>query len=195
MPIYVSEGGGGQHFEPAPPGLYRAVCVDVIDLGEQETKYGKKFQLKIIWQIDAKNAQGERYQIRQTYTQSLSEGSNLRRDLEAWRGRPFSRAELAKFDVETVIGANCQLQTGQRISQNTKKPYAFIQAIVRQAPGPMLKAENYTRDEPKPQQPPDAPADEPDDAGPEYFEAGDDDVPFSIVALIPLAGLMLRMLA
>jgi len=39
----------------------------------------------------------------------LSEKANLRKDLENWRGKGFTEAELAGFDVESIRGANCLL--------------------------------------------------------------------------------------
>lgn len=147
MPIYVSEGGAD--FTPAPEGLHPAVCVDVVDLGVVQTNFGMKHQIKVIWQIAAKNEKGERFQIRRQYTPSLFEGSNLRRDLESWRGKPFSPEQLQRFDVEALIGANCQIQVAHRKSTKNRI-YANVQAIVKAAPGQKLVSENYTREESKP---------------------------------------------
>ena len=102
MPLVIKEQEG--HFEPAPPGLHEAVCVDVVDLGMVDGKFGPKRKLKLVWQLKMRNKQGEPYQVRQSYTQSLFDGSNLRRDLESWRGRSFTDAERKNFDVEKLIG-------------------------------------------------------------------------------------------
>jgi hypothetical protein len=51
------------------------------------------------------------------YTLSLNEKANLRKDLESWRGKAFSDAEIENgFDIEKLIGANCYLN----IAQNDK---------------------------------------------------------------------------
>jgi hypothetical protein len=47
--------------------------------------------------------------ISKRYTLSLNEKASLRKDLQSWRGRPFTSAELAGFDVSKLIGANCLL--------------------------------------------------------------------------------------
>jgi hypothetical protein len=47
--------------------------------------------------------------ISKRYTLSLNEKASLRKDLQSWRGRPFTPAELAGFDVSKLIGANCLL--------------------------------------------------------------------------------------
>lgn len=145
MAIIVSGNTGGD-FQPAPPGLHQAVCCDVVDLGEQETAFGIKRQVRIIWQIKTKNQKGERFQVRQTYTASLNEKSNLRRDLESWRGRPFTPKEIAAFDVEAVLGANCQLQVVQQISKKGRT-YANVKAVVPLGHGMgKMDVENYERE-------------------------------------------------
>ena len=127
MPLVIKE--TGSDFEPAPPGLHHSVCVDVVNLGWQDTKFGKRKQLKIVWQTKARDAKGRRFQIRGTYTQSLNEKSNLRHICETWRGRPFTSAELREFDVEKLLGVNCQIQVIHRVSQKGRT-YANAQAIV-----------------------------------------------------------------
>jgi hypothetical protein len=121
--------GQDADFTPAPPGLHQAVCVDVVDLGMVDGPFGEKRKLKLIWQLKGRNAKGERFQVRQSYTQSLHEKARLRHDLETWRGRPFSRDEIKAFDVETLLGANCQMQVAHRVSAQGRT-YANPTAIV-----------------------------------------------------------------
>ena len=142
MPLVIK---GSGDFEPAPPGLHQAVCVDVVDLGIVDGKFGPKSKLKIVWQLKSRNKKGERYQVRATYTQSLSEKSNLRRDLESWRGRPFKAGELVAFDVENLIGANCQIQVAHRVSAQGRT-YGNAQAIVPAKGLEPIKPENYERE-------------------------------------------------
>lgn len=144
MPLIIK--GQEQDFTPAPPGLHQAVCVDVVDLGVVEGKFGPKRKLKIVWQLKDRNAKGLRFQIRGSYTQSLHEKSRLRHDLESWRGRPFSRDELREFDVEKLIGANCLIQAAHRVSAQGRT-YANAQAIVPLPKGTeKLMAEDYERE-------------------------------------------------
>jgi hypothetical protein len=58
----------------------------------------------------------------------LSEGANLRRDLESWRGKKFTDAELEGFDVAKVLGAHAQINVAQ--SEKNGKTYANIMSIV-----------------------------------------------------------------
>ena len=144
MPIIIK--GQDGDFQPAPPGLHQAVCVDVVDMGVQDTAYGPKRQLKIVWQLKSKNDKGERFQVRGTYTQSLHEKARLRHDLETWRGRPFRPEEIKAFDVEKLIGVNCQIQVAQRVSK-AGRTYANAQAVVPiTAEMSSLKPENYERE-------------------------------------------------
>lgn len=142
------------HFEPAPPGLHSAVCVDVVDLGLVDGKFGPKRKLKLIWQTKARNKQGERFQIRASYTQSLAEGANLRRDLESWRGRSFTPEERKAFDVERLIGVNCQINVKHNVSKEGRT-YANATAVLPAAKGEKLEPENYQR-EPWPSEEPGA---------------------------------------
>lgn len=134
-------------FTPAPEGLHQAVCVDVHDMGLQKTPWGEKNKVLLVWQIDLLNEQnGKRFDVRNFYTLSLSEKANLRRDLECWRGRKFTTEELAGFDLEKLLGANCQLQIVHNLGDEGKT-YANVQAIVpyNSKLGPKLQPQDYVR--------------------------------------------------
>lgn len=118
MGIYVSDTGGGGDFIPVPEGTHFAVCDMVVDLGKQKTTYMGdttiKPQVYIRWQIPAERTEwtdgdGVKHEgpmvIGKTYTASLGEKANLRKDLQAWRGRAFTEEELRKFDISKLLGA------------------------------------------------------------------------------------------
>jgi hypothetical protein len=52
---------------------------------------------------------GQPYAVSKFYTASLGEKANLRKDLEAWRGRAFTEQELMGFDVKAILGKSCML--------------------------------------------------------------------------------------
>lgn len=134
-------------FTPAPEGLHQAVCVDVHDIGLQKTPWGEKHKVLLVWQIDALNEQtGKRFDVRAYYTNSLSEKANLRRDLECWRARKFTKDELDGFDLEKLLGANCQLQIVHNLGDEGQT-YANVQAIVpyNSKLGPKLQSQDYVR--------------------------------------------------
>lgn len=145
MPIIARE--PESKYTPAPEGLHQGVCVDVHDQGMQQTPWGDKHKVLVIWQLEGVDEDtGKRYQVRKNYTLSLSEKANLRRDLECWRGRKFTKDELQGFDVEKLLGANCQLQVVHNLTDDGKV-YANVQAIVpfNAKLGPKLVAQDYVR--------------------------------------------------
>lgn len=130
MPIYARK--PESNFKPAPEGLYQAVCCDVWEPFEEESPFSGKMvdKTRIVWQLEEINPDnGRPYEVSQIYTLSLHSKANLTKHLEAWRGRRFSKEELKEFDLEKLIGVNCQLQ----IIHNAKEGgevYANVQAIV-----------------------------------------------------------------
>ena len=118
MGSVISEKKGGRGFEMAPEGVHIGVCEMIVNLGVQETYYGPKNQHYIRWQLVNEFVEYEKdgetlkapMVIGKTYTSSLNEKANLRKDLESWRGRPFTDDELQGFDLENVLGKPCQVQ-------------------------------------------------------------------------------------
>jgi hypothetical protein len=113
MPI-LAKGGGGGEFIPAPAGVHQAVCVDVIDMGLLEVTFGGKtktqHKVRVLWQIDEDMPDGRRFLVQKRYTLSLNEKATLRKDLESWRGKPFTDADVYDgFDLEKLIGVNALL--------------------------------------------------------------------------------------
>ena len=66
--------------------------------------------------------------IQKEFTLSLHEKSNLRKDLESWRGKSFTPKELANFDITKLIGVPCNVSIIHKES-NTGKEFAFISNI------------------------------------------------------------------
>jgi hypothetical protein len=147
VPIMASV-GSGRKFQPAPPGVHQAVCVDVVDLGLLEVTYGGKtkqqHKIRIVWQIEELMDDMRPFIVQKRYTLSLSEKANLRKDLESWRGRAFTETELEAFDVETVLGANCLLNV-MRVDKEGES-YANITAVMPIKKGmPKLTIRDYVR--------------------------------------------------
>ena len=127
MPIWATT--KDSDYEVAPEGLWHAVCVDVVDLGIVESKFGQQVKIEIRWQLEEKDSKGRPFLIVQRYTPSLHDKSRLKPMLEAWRGRKFTAEEQKKFDIEKLLGANCQLQIIHNI-KDEGKTYANVQAVV-----------------------------------------------------------------
>jgi hypothetical protein len=128
MPIYAKD--TRREFTPAPEGLHQAVCCDVVDLGLQQTPWGEKQKVELRWELDSLNdGTGRPHLTTKRYTLSLNEKATLRQHLEAWRGRRFTAEELGGFDLEKLLGVNCQLQIVHELSDQGRI-FANVQAVV-----------------------------------------------------------------
>jgi hypothetical protein len=100
-----------------PESTHKAVSSALVDLGLQDVFGTDKPQLLIRFEFpgvrDSREKNGEQVSgpmVKwQFYTNSLHKESNLRRDLENWRGKGFTKEELGGFDVRQVIGHACQI--------------------------------------------------------------------------------------
>lgn len=125
---------GGSNFEPVSEGIHMAVCVGVIDLGEQYSKMYDNTQHRVLLsfevQDESTNIDGEEKNrlISKEYTVSLGDKATLRKDLEAWRGKKFTDEELQGFDLKKILGKPCQVQVLHTDKQGKK--YANISSIV-----------------------------------------------------------------
>lgn len=124
---------GSNEFEMTPEGTYIGRCIKVIDLGTQTStgQYGTKSQKKVMiqWELldsDIRMQDGRPFSVGQFYTASLHEKSQLRKDLEAWRGKKFTAEELEGFDLNNVLGAYCMIQ----IVHSPDGQYANVNAIM-----------------------------------------------------------------
>jgi hypothetical protein len=101
-------------FERPATGMISAVCANVFDLGMVPGFQGViTHKAVIMWELDQRLTKGEyagkRFTMCKSYTASLNEKSNLRKDLESWRGKPFTAEELNGFDLDKVKGIMCLL--------------------------------------------------------------------------------------
>jgi hypothetical protein len=129
---------GGSSLPPIPEDVYQGVCSAIYDLGTQfSEKFGKSaHQCIIIWEIPDQRLSIERdgkhldlpRVVSKKYTMSLNEKSNLRRDLQSWRGRAFTESELEGFDITKLIGVNCMIQVVH--GKSGEKVYTNISSIL-----------------------------------------------------------------
>lgn len=140
-----SSGFSGESFVPAPVGMHRAICCDVVDLGQVTDQFGTKHRVRIIWQTEATMPDGKPYMVDRKYTLTLGDKSALRRDLEAWRGRPFTLQEAAGFDLERLIGVPCGLVVVHKAGSKGDRMFANIQAVCPAMPGAPMRVRDYVR--------------------------------------------------
>ena len=124
-------------------GDYQSVCCAVIDLGTQYNEKWEKMQQKllIMWDIAGETIEidGEQKprRLSKQYTKSLNEKSALARDINNWRGKPFTEEELHAFDLTKLINTGCQIN----VAQDTKdgKTYTYIMGIMNLPKGTKLE--------------------------------------------------------
>lgn len=113
MSRYTSDTGGGD-FVQAPAGSHIGRCVKLTDLGTQTGEYEGKVnhrnQILVTWELPSEPMEdGQPFLVSKFYTNSLGDKATLRHHLVTWRGRDFTVDELARFDLQTILGAPCML--------------------------------------------------------------------------------------
>lgn len=113
----------GPSVPPMDAGTYPAVCVGIVDLGEQYSETFKKYNDKmlVIWEIPSQTIEidgGDKPRwLSKDFSASLNEKSNLYQTLVSWRGKAFTENELTEdetgfmqFSVLDMLGTGCFLQ-------------------------------------------------------------------------------------
>jgi hypothetical protein len=160
--------------DPAPEGVWRAVCVDEYSMGEKDTKFGKKTFVQLVFEVEELNPKADNrpYLVFARFGQTLGRGSKLKTLLELWRGQKFTPEDIKNgFDLDKIVGAPCNLQIVHNV-QDDGTIWANIGGIM-----PMKKGEErlkpsgtYTRKKDRKEGDPSHAAEE--------AEGPDDDIPF-----------------
>jgi len=112
--------------EIVPSGTHIARCYQMIHIGTVEWEYNgeQKFSNKVRLTFELPNEMrdfgGEEKPmvISKEYTLSMHEKSNLRKDLELWRGKQFTNEELASFDLMFMLEEECNLTVIHKTSKS-----------------------------------------------------------------------------
>ena len=139
---FVASDTGGGDFKKVPQGVHMARCYSLIDLGTQLShgQYGEREQhkIRIAWELFGEDDDGKPLTIERdgnvmpmtiskSYTLSLSEKSNLRKDLQSWRGRAFTDEEAKGFDISKLLNVYCMINVTH--SETNGKTYANVASI------------------------------------------------------------------
>jgi hypothetical protein len=141
-----------KQFQLAPAGTHLARLYRIIDLGTQMREYEGKVNMlrkaKFFWELHGEDATGKPLLTSEgkpliqskEYTMSLGEKANLRRDLEAWRGKAFTEKELGNgkdseyandeprgFNIKQVLGQFCMVNISHR--QKGDMTYADLKGV------------------------------------------------------------------
>lgn len=136
---------------PVEPGVYMAVCVGVVDLGEQYSEAFKKFanKVKFVWALPGEiieiEGKVEERQLSKEFTISTSKKGSLRGFLESWNGKTYSDEEFGELDLFEQLGKACQLQVVLSESGEYAN-VANLMPIPRGMPAPVSKTAFFVWD-------------------------------------------------
>jgi hypothetical protein len=142
-------------FEILATGTYPAVCTQIIGVGMQAFEYAGevkevekvylRFEVpseRVTWKDSAGIEQEGPVILWTSYTASLHEKANLRRDLEGWRGKAFTTDELQAFELDNVLGAPCMISVVHKESNGrTFANIASISKLMKGIPAPVAEGE------------------------------------------------------
>jgi len=121
---------------PVNPGVYIAVCVHSIDLGEQLCEYKEKgksynnqvqFVFELVGETVEIDGRREPRTLSRTFNFSQSKNGGLRKFVQSWLGKPFSDEAFADFDTNDLVGMPAQLS----VILNESGEYANIDTIMQ----------------------------------------------------------------
>lgn len=96
-----------KEFELPEAEVYTGALVGIFDLGLQESQYGEKHQVHLVFEIDYDKQDGKKFLVGNTYTASLYEKATLRKVAEALLRRSMSDEEAEDFDLFDLLGKAC----------------------------------------------------------------------------------------
>lgn len=117
---------------PVEPGVYVAVCVGVIDLGEQYSEKFKKYSndVRFVWElvgvmVEIDGEQKPR-QLSRDFHVAISKKSTLRAVLSSWNGRQYTDDEFRELELFDQLGQPCQLN----VVLNDTGEYANVDSVI-----------------------------------------------------------------
>ncbi len=97
------------------PGVYMAVCIGVIDLGEQYSEIYKSYsnKMKFVWALPSETVEidgkKEERQLSREFSIATKQTSKLRTFLSSWNGKSYTDDEYLDLDLFEQIGKSCML--------------------------------------------------------------------------------------
>ena len=117
---------------PVESGVYIAICVGVLDLGEQYSEKFKNYrnEVQFIWELCGETVEvdGEQKprQLSRTFSVAASKKSNLRGFISGWNGVQYSDDQFSDLDLFTQVGKACQLN----VVLNDTGEYANVDSAI-----------------------------------------------------------------
>jgi len=97
------------------PGVYFAVCIGVIDLGEQYSEKFKSYsnRVQFVWELPSEtievDGKQEPKQLSKEFAIATKKNSGLRTFISSWNSRAYTDEEFQEVELFDQIGKACQL--------------------------------------------------------------------------------------
>jgi hypothetical protein len=104
---------GTQEYENVDSGTYAARCIVVAELGTFENNHPQakpgdtKREILLGFELSELMQDGLPFVVSWRGTNSLGERATLYKMLSAWRGKPFTNAELSHFEMKNILDKTC----------------------------------------------------------------------------------------
>lgn len=105
--------------ELIPAGNYVAICYSMVQIGTIDNTYKgvtkKTPKVRLGWElcdelkVFKEGDIAKPLAIEKEYSLYMTDKSNLRKDLESWRGKTWTDKEAEDFDITNLVGAPCML--------------------------------------------------------------------------------------
>ena len=129
----------------APIRTIRAVCVDTLTLRNVATDWGKKDQVKIVFETEELKGNGYPRTASRTLNISYYEKGTLRKVLESWLCRSLSASEMLNgFPFERLVGKAAEIDV-QEASSEGGTAFLRIVSIRPAGPKPLTPSGSYRR--------------------------------------------------
>ena len=136
---------------PVEPGVYMAVCVGVVDLGEQHSEKFNNYsnKVKFVWALPGEtieiDGKVEERQLSREFSVATKKTSKLRTFLGSWNSKNYSDDEYMELDLFEQVGKACQLN----VVLNDTGEYANVDSVMpipKGMPAPTSKTAFFTWD-------------------------------------------------
>ena len=117
---------------PVEPGVYMAVCVGVVDLGEQYSEVYKNYanKVKFVWALPSEtieiDGKTEERQLSREFSIATKKTGKLRTFLSGWNSKNYTDEEFMELDLFEQVGKPCQLN----VVLNDTGEYANVESVI-----------------------------------------------------------------
>ena len=135
----IAKSSGNTERTLAPMGNHLARCVKMVHIGTAEEniqgKIKKLNKVKLAFELPdethvfREENGAEPFMVSKEYTLSMSDKANLRKDLESWRGKPFTPKQAEEFDITVLLGIPCMVNVIHKTAKSSGNDYVVISSI------------------------------------------------------------------